>query len=154
MFLEYSNHNIGPCLAHKDFSQDLTEPEKALSPLYAGYSKHLFYQYQPLPCEGCIRLLWLFSGEDERPVSCRLLSVPLEDAPPYEALSYVWSDPTNTIEIICGQRRLSITVNSRDALRRFCYMNECRVLWADAICIDQQNIEKRGKQVQLIGIIY
>lgn len=33
-------------------------------------------------------------------------------------------------------------------------MNECRVLWADAICIDQQNIEKRGKQVQLMGMIY
>lgn len=28
------------------------------------------------------------------------------------------------------------------------------MLWADAICIDQQNIEERGKQVQLMGMIY
>jgi len=28
------------------------------------------------------------------------------------------------------------------------------VLWADAICIDQQNIEERGTQVQLMGMIY
>lgn len=81
-------------------------------------------------------------------------SVPLEDAPSYEALSHVWDDPTNTVEMICGQRRLSITVNLRDAIRRFRYKNECRVLWADAICIDQRNIEERGKQVQLMGMIY
>lgn len=102
MSLEYSIHNIGPCLAHEDFPQNLTGPEKALSPLCTECSKHLFYQYYPLPREDCIRLLWPFPGEDERPVSCRLLSVPLEDAPSYEALSYVWGDPTNTVEIICG----------------------------------------------------
>ncbi|OCK92539.1 HET-domain-containing protein, partial [Cenococcum geophilum 1.58] len=90
----------------------------------------------------------------ERPVSCRPLSVPLEDAPSYEALSCVWGDPTNTVEIICGQRRVSITVNLRDAIRRFRYKNECRVLWADAICIDQRNIEERGRHVQLMGMIY
>jgi hypothetical protein len=63
-------------------------------------------------------------------------------------------DSTNTVEIICGQRRLSIKVNLRDAIRRFRYKNECGVLWADAICIDQRNIEERGKKVQLMGMIY
>jgi hypothetical protein len=76
------------------------------------------------------------------------------EAPSYEALSYIWGGPTNTVEIICGQGRLSITVNLRDAIRRFRYKNKCRVLWVDAICIDQRNIEERGKQVQLMGMIY
>lgn len=49
---------------------------------------------------------------------------------------------------------MSITVNLRDAIRRFRYKNECRVLWADAICIDQRNIEERGRHVQLMGMIY
>ncbi|OCL09838.1 HET-domain-containing protein [Glonium stellatum] len=152
MSLVHPDHDVDLCPVRNDLPQDIIGLEsKALSPPCPEY---LSYQYQPLPREDCIRLLWLFPGEDDKVLSCRLLSVPLGEAPPYEALSYVWGDPTNTAEIICGQKKLSVTINLRDALRRFRLKKDYRVLWADAICIHQQNITERKQQIQLMGMIY
>lgn len=122
--------------------------------LCAQCSKLLLYQYQPLPRVDCIRLLLLSAGEYSSPVSCRLLSVPLDEAPPYQAISYVWGDPSDTVEIECGNRRLNVRRNLRDALRRLRWPTESRWLWADAVCIDQENVEERSQQVQIMGMIY
>jgi FAD/FMN-containing dehydrogenase len=41
-----------------------------------------------------------------------------------------------------------------DALRDLRYHEKDRVLWIDALCIDQNNNEERGEQVQQMGSIY
>lgn len=40
------------------------------------------------------------------------------------------------------------------ALKHFRYLEEPRVLWIDAICINQDGVPERGKQVQIMSKIY
>ena len=42
---------------------------------------------------------------------------------------------------------MSITPNLDRAMRWLRYVDRERVFWIDAICIDQENIEERGRQV-------
>ncbi|PSN69346.1 hypothetical protein BS50DRAFT_489488 [Corynespora cassiicola Philippines] len=90
--------------------------------------------------------------QDNLPI--RLLSVPLEDAPAYEALSYAWGDATHTARIRCGQGTLDIRPNVEDTLRALIFASETRILWIDGLFINQSNDEEKSKQVQMMGLIY
>lgn len=78
----------------------------------------------------------------------------LSSKPDYEAISYVWGDPESTETIYCNGLQLKITVNLAHGLRHIRYVSKARTLWADAICIDQNNAKERGHQVQLMANIY
>ena len=54
----------------------------------------------------------------------------------------------------CNHKAISVTRNLMDALHRFRRPDASRVLWADAICINQDDVEERGSQVQLMARIY
>lgn len=88
------------------------------------------------------------------PITCNLVEVTLNDHPIYEALSYAWGDPkiqaTLQIEGAC----LKVTTNLELALRYLRLPDQPRTIWADAICIDQSNIEERNQQVGLMKDIY
>ena len=49
---------------------------------------------------------------------------------------------------------LDVTRNLAVALRHLRYEREPRVLWIDAICINQQDVHERSAQVQCMGDIY
>jgi len=51
-------------------------------------------------------------------------------------------------------KRLAITENLYIALRNIRIEDEDRILWVDAICIDQKNERERGHQVQQMGDIF
>jgi hypothetical protein len=51
-------------------------------------------------------------------------------------------------------RAISITENIWSAFLHLRRTKEPRLLWADALCIDQNNIEERSHQVSLIPEIY
>jgi hypothetical protein len=89
-------------------------------------------------------------------VSCNLCVISLDDCPVYEALSYVWGDSSERAEIVVDGVRTMVTVNLQRALRRLRYANEdeVRVVWVDAVCINQQNITERGQQVGMMADIY
>lgn len=113
------------------------------------------YQYEPLR-EGEIRLLVLepaFSVDDNS-ITCYLRHVFLDDTPDYEALSYVWGDPSHIIQVACAGQEINTTVNLHSALRHLRYTDKVRVLWADAICINQCDLEERSQQVLLMAEIY
>ena len=75
--------------------------------------------------------------------------------PTYEALSYCWGDPSDKIPIECnGSGGLAITKNLHSALLRLQLPNQLRLIWADAICINQEDTEERGSQVRLMKDIY
>ncbi|PTB66809.1 hypothetical protein BBK36DRAFT_1158765 [Trichoderma citrinoviride] len=76
------------------------------------------------------------------------------DAVAYEALSYTWGPPDVRENIFIDGRQLSVTVNLYLALQQLRQRDEDRILWIDAICIDQQNLKERGHQVQQMGDIY
>lgn len=110
-----------------------------------------------------IRLLEIHVREAKRrpAVTCRMRTVSLDDAPPFAALSYVWGDADDRENIVVNSQLVSVTKNLETALRHapsFQGMHPaCSpifLLWADAICIDQQNNIERGAQVQLMAKIF
>ena len=120
------------------------------------------YVYQPL-ADGYIRLIELFSDTVDAPLQCRIFTCCLNDAPlvSFEALSYVWGPQEPLYDLLCGDikpRVLRVGPNLRDALLHLrCHPStntNPRVLWVDRICINQDDIEERASQVQLMCTIY
>jgi hypothetical protein len=107
-----------------------------------------------------IRLLELFPGSSEETVTATLSTVSLDASPPprYEALSYVWGDPTIRREIQISSpgfaMSFTIGVSLEEALIRMRFPDRNRTLWVDAICINQEDIEERESQVSIMGRIY
>lgn len=115
------------------------------------------YKYEPIDLGiPTIRLLRLHRGNSSE-ISCEIFQAELhqrDDAVSYEALSYTWGSPDLTESIIVNNRRLRITYNLYLALQQFRHQDEDRVLWIDAVCIDQSNMKERGHQVTQMGEIY
>ncbi|KAK4169730.1 hypothetical protein QBC43DRAFT_198160 [Cladorrhinum sp. PSN259] len=86
-------------------------------------------------------------------IECSFETVALESAPPYEALSYAWGNEDPTVEILIDGRRFLIRPNLAYALAAL-RTTEPRLLWVDALCINQDNVHERNHQVRLMGDIY
>ena len=109
------------------------------------------YRYSPLKHDHEIRLLYLLPGSDEAPLSCSLRIVSLSKLPVYEAISYTWGEPIFSASIECSRYgRLPITENLSAALFHLRLADRLRVLWVDAICINQQDLVERSHQVTLM----
>ena len=64
-------------------------------------------------------------------------------------------DSKDRFPITCnGVRGLAVTENLHSALKRLQLPNQPRLIWADAICINQEDIDERGSQVRLMKDIY
>lgn len=116
------------------------------------------YHYRLLP-PGYIRLLRLHPHQDEHaPIQCELIHYPLSGPRRgthlYEALSYYWGPPEKTRTVFTEAGSLHITENLHAALRRLRDSSLERIIWADAICINQEDAEEKGCQVQLMAEIY
>ncbi|KAI3319430.1 heterokaryon incompatibility protein-domain-containing protein [Xylariaceae sp. AK1471] len=122
-------------------------------------------QYTRLdPSKKQIRLLKLISGEWDEQVRCELYVVSLDDQIKYEALSYVWGSPRDLVGIDVNGSLFSATQNLHAALRRLREQirdsahaesnGDSRVLWVDAVCINQQDAQEKRHQVELMGDIY
>ncbi|KAH8665829.1 heterokaryon incompatibility protein-domain-containing protein, partial [Tricladium varicosporioides] len=88
----------------------------------------------------------------------RLFHVPLEEAPPYEALSYVWGshqlEKSQPVPSTSGTFDFHLNSNLEAALRYLRYPKKKLVIWIDAICINQYNTEERNEQVSKMRLIY
>lgn len=114
------------------------------------------FQYSPLDKGGpCFRLLRLLKG-DKVEVECEIFHslIPEHNEIPYEALSYTWGSSELLECIKLNGKKLWITENLHSALQCLRYHEKDRLLWIDAICIDQFNLEERSGQVQKMGMIY
>jgi hypothetical protein len=105
-----------------------------------------------------IRLLALEPGEWSETISGTLSSFSLDNAPSYDALSYVWGNPAFTRNILLDGYAFPVTINLESALRYLRHprrsSREPRVVWIDAICIDQQNLEERSSQILLMRQVF
>lgn len=134
-------------------TEQFTNPTARIIPTIANYA------YNTLP-NGHIRLLMLKpSGDAQAPIQCRLIDYPLSDSEvgthSYEALSYVWGPPADPQTILIGENgKLQVTKNLYAALVRLRHRALNRVLWVDAVCINQNNISERSVQVQYMTKIY
>jgi hypothetical protein len=72
----------------------------------------------------------------------------------FEALSYTWGDLSQKHRITLSGKDFEVTTNLEGALRHLRKTNEPRILWIDAICIDQNNIEEKNVQVPRMSLVY
>lgn len=116
------------------------------------------YCYGDLPSD-TIRLLRLLPHEDRtEPIQCQLFNYSLGDPDtrthPYDALSYVWGDLDKHQSISISECILPVTVKLHEALSRLRYRSIERIIWVDAVCINQDNDQEKEKQIQLMAKIY
>ncbi|TVY53017.1 Heterokaryon incompatibility protein 6,OR allele [Lachnellula cervina] len=111
------------------------------------------YPYRTLP-PNTIRLLHVYQDAVNNLV-CDLEVAHIDQLPTYEALSYCWGDPSDKIPIECNASGgLAITKNLHSALHSLQLPKQSRLIWADAICINQEDTEERSSQVRLMKDIY
>ncbi|KAJ4377744.1 hypothetical protein N0V83_000574 [Neocucurbitaria cava] len=131
---------------------------KLRSAAYLQRSMRFFepFEYPPLPGPGYIRLLHLEPPSDDPSQLKGSLKVHKLDAHcDYEAISYTWGDhPGLNLPLYLNNQLLRITGNLYVALMAYSYPDRVRVLWADAICINQANPVEKGQQVSIMSDIY
>ncbi|KZM27384.1 uncharacterized protein EKO05_0010483 [Ascochyta rabiei] len=111
--------------------------------------------YSPLPDGDYIRLLILQPGDYDDDIECELkVQTHRRSKNKYAAISYVWGDPTDTIDIECNHHPVPITRNLADALRQFRHPRTIRKLWADALCINQRDVTEKSIQVGRMGRVF
>lgn len=76
------------------------------------------------------------------------------DVPSYDALSYVWGNTAVKVPITLNGQQFGVTVNLECALRHFRLERRPRILWVDAICVNQKDIKVRNSQVRQMGRVY
>ncbi|KAH7381047.1 heterokaryon incompatibility protein-domain-containing protein [Cadophora sp. MPI-SDFR-AT-0126] len=126
------------------------------------------YQYEPLP-ERNIRLLRLLPPQSEDlsdSIECEVLTTPLEEAKKFSALSYAWGDQNQdktlrvktAPKLPLGRRKdlgvIPITLNLFTALKYLRHPEIPVLLWADQVCINQNDVPERNAQVQMMRDIY
>jgi hypothetical protein len=128
--------------------------------IYKQVAKRIPYRYSSLPPgKDSVRLLRLMPHEDETAdIQCELFEYSLQNSCKgihlYEALSYVWGNPDEKLPIFLHKHSFDVTVNLHAALLRLRNHSIERILWVDAICINQANQEEKEYQIQLMAKIY
>lgn len=120
-------------------------------------ARYIPYHYPPLPRENDnIRLLRLLPNNNKTAIiKCQLLKYTLEpDSHQYDALSYVWGNPNETLPILIDEYVLYITANLHAALLLLRNHSLERIIWIDAVCINQANEKEKEHQIQFMGRIY
>jgi hypothetical protein len=96
-------------------------------------------------------------------VTCSLVYASLIKPPEYTALSYCWGDASKTTKIrIENWGNVEVTTNLEEALKSVRPLNiigpggssRPKLLWVDALCINQQDSLERSQQVRQMRQIY
>lgn len=98
-----------------------------------------------------IRLFLLAPGKDPEPLEGSFHHHDIRKHPPYEALSYVWGDPRGYEVCHVGKSHpIRIATNLSMALRNLRLPETSRLLWIDALCINQEDIYEKSHQIHLM----
>lgn len=89
-------------------------------------------------------------------IIARLFKTSLDDAPPYEAVSYRWEHTNHSHYITVNGVKFPVMKNVFLLLSEFRRQSfpSSPTFWIDSICIDQSSVSDRNYQVQLMGKIY
>ncbi|MDI1491214.1 MAG: hypothetical protein OHK93_002421 [Ramalina farinacea] len=127
--------------------------------LFARFTNALKpFKYQVLPDASHFRVLALEPGYGDAHLSCKLEVVSVQTARQsgYEALSYAWGIHGDSLKsfILCHGNHLRLTSSLESALRHMRSEEKVIRLWADQICINQEDIHERSQQISLMRLIY
>jgi hypothetical protein len=132
----------------------------AISSNASHYSQTLSVERQD------IRLLHVKPGAFDDPISAYFSIASLKEAEvrevDFRALSYCWGDPAEREDISLSPNQneieygtpFSIGKSAAQAIRRLRLEKETLVIWIDAVCINQDDLEERAHQVTLMTQIY
>jgi hypothetical protein len=93
------------------------------------------------------------ANQTNEPLQASILHLPLATAR-FDALSYTWGTQKLSQFIATPDGSIQITENLETALKDLRLKNTSRLLWVDAISINQQNHTEKALQVVLMGEIY
>lgn len=113
------------------------------------------FHYEPLDPR-CIRILELQPGQRSDPFQGKFIVANVDSDYAYDALSYMWGDPTQADRVVVDGAAIPTAWNLTRALeylRDFAGSAPLRI-WIDAICIDQHSFEERAEQVAMMRCIY
>lgn len=135
-----------------------------------GPALHTTYKYKPLDANSStIRVISLHPSSDFQSIpeiTIHTIGLLDKENHEYEALSYAWGSSRNpqAIKIRNLLKRhsftssetytLSVTSDLHEALRYLRLETEVRLLWCDAICINQGDDDEKSIQVGRMGEIY
>lgn len=103
---------------------------------------------------GWIELLRLLPGSLSKLIHIEFSPIDLDVPPNMKPFPTAGGVQNHRAEITCSESYLKITVRLFGALRCFRHDSLPRVLRADAVCIDQSDVEEKSCQVNLMGEIY
>lgn len=120
------------------------------------------YQYEPLPRIPGVKSIRLATirpgtGDDDVLVDLHIESFAIHSPPSYEALSYVWGSTEAPQPIYIGssdRATLGVTRSLKTALQHLRYPDRERVVWVDAVCINQSDDVEKGAEVATMGQLY
>ncbi|KAJ8127685.1 hypothetical protein O1611_g5951 [Lasiodiplodia mahajangana] len=116
------------------------------------------FQYSPL--DASVREIRLFRlhpaslNSRDSTLEMTIIKCRLGNPIPYKALSYTWGDPEPTYPVRLDGCQFRIRKNLHEALLRIRPLLGTVKLWADAICINQDDMRERESQVTLMRDIY
>lgn len=84
-----------------------------------------------------------------------LVKYPLDKAPAYEALSYVWGQQERSFALrLQSNALIHITPSLNETLQHLSPQCAEGHFWVDQICINQTDWDERSRQVRIMGKIY
>lgn len=112
--------------------------------------------YEPLSQHiHCMRLVKIEAAKtDDDSIICNLFEVEFREKPKFHALSYMWGDGLAQCNIILNGVTFSVRQNLRDGLRYLRTHAADSSYWIDAICINQDDVLERNRQVRIMRYIY
>jgi hypothetical protein len=111
------------------------------------------YVYAPLISTNSVRYVKLLPGAGN--IECEIFEASTDEYISYTALSYAWGSASNPRTIRCsGTRDLTVWSNLYQALWHIRHPTESRILWIDAICINQNDVSERNQQVAQMTKVY
>lgn len=108
------------------------------------------------PDHDSIRLLTISPGVSGDKLQCQLSVIPLVSETSYEAISYTWvgDEMFHSININGEYHDFPVRANLFDLLLHLRYTKATRIVWIDAICINQDDLIERNRQVGIMRKIY
>ncbi|KAF8855763.1 hypothetical protein BDZ45DRAFT_542578, partial [Acephala macrosclerotiorum] len=115
-----------------------------------------------------IRIFNILPGGLNDPLCLKLKHVHLNEELEYIAISYLWGNATDMVNIQINSHNLSVTRSLFEALQRFrelartsgdptshyAGMSSPYWFWADAICINQSDCQEKSTQIPMMIDIY
>ncbi|KAI1102797.1 heterokaryon incompatibility protein-domain-containing protein [Jackrogersella minutella] len=116
------------------------------------------YKYEQLPDKQHVRLLELHPGYGVEPLCGTIRTVPLDSVQgSYDALSYTWGNTRRSgsalINLGDGQN-IRLTPSLSEALRQLRRWRKRRILWVDAICMNQWDGDEMSERIPLMLEVY